>query len=457
MTLNKNLLHNALRLDFLSFLHKAFRTLNPSSEYIDNWHLNIISQYLTAAKTGLIKRLIINMPPRALKSICTSVAFPAWILGHNPASKIIVASYTNSLSLKHSLDCRNIMESSWYKEIFPNTVLSKNQNQKSKFMTTQNGFRMSTSVGGSVTGEGADILIIDDPHNPVHIYSSKMRSKAIDWYDNTFSSRLNDPNNGVIILVMQRLHEEDLTAHLLNKTNEWRLLKIPAIATHDIDFKTFKFISGSSLYPNFFKFYSTLSQDIGLENFNAQYLQEPIINKSTILSLDKISFYDNLPIYEFLVQSWDTAIKIGENCDFSVGTVWAVSKGKYYLLDFFKKQLAYLELKNTIKNFAALYNSTKILIEDKASGQNLIQDLCAEELFNIIPILPKLDKITRFASVSHLFEIGKVLLPRNKFQEYLTELINFPKVKHDDAIDSTSQFLYYMKSSEYKIARIREF
>ena len=454
---NKNLFHNALRLDFLSFLHKSFRTLNPSSEYIDNWHLNIISQHLIAAKNGSLKRLIINIPPRALKSICTSVAFPAWILGHNPASKIIVASYANSLSLKHSLDCRNIMESSWYKEIFPKTILSKKQNQKSKFMTSQNGFRMATSVGGSVTGEGADILIIDDPHNPFHLYSSKLRSKAIEWYDNTFSSRLNDPNNGVIILVMQRLHEEDLTAHLLNKNNGWKLLKIPAIARHDIDFKTFKFISGSSLYPSLYEFYSALSQDIGLENFNAQYLQEPIINKDTILTLDKISFYDNLPNYEFLVQSWDTAIKIGENCDFSVGTVWAVSKGKYYLLDFFKKKLSYLELKTTVKNFASLYNPAKILIEDKASGQNLIQDLLSEELLNIIPILPKLDKITRFASVAHLFELGKVLLPRNKFLEYLTELINFPKVKHDDAIDSTSQFLQYMKSSQFKIARIRDF
>ncbi|WP_341789344.1 hypothetical protein [Rickettsia endosymbiont of Polydrusus tereticollis] len=191
MAYSKELLNAVLRQDFHSFIIKVFNTINPGIEYRLNWHTELISDYLLAVQNGDINRLIINVPPRSLKSVCVSVAWSAWILGHDPTKRIMTASYSQILSIKHSLDCRFVLSTDWYRQLFPDTILSKEHNQKSKFLTTANGFRFATSVGGSATGEGGDILIIDDPHNPSQINSYKMRKKVIEWFEQVFVTRLN--------------------------------------------------------------------------------------------------------------------------------------------------------------------------------------------------------------------------------------------------------------------------
>ncbi|XVN43007.1 MAG: hypothetical protein RCG15_01525 [Candidatus Rickettsia vulgarisii] len=183
MTYSKKLLNAILRQDFNSFINKVFTIVNHGVEYQANWHIKLIGEYLQAVEKGEIKRLIINIPPISLKSICIGVAWPAWLLGHDPTKRIISTSYSQVLSDKHSLDCRLVMSSDWYQQLFPKTILSKTHNRKSKFLTTSNGFRFATSVGGSVTGEGGDILIIDDPHNPGQIASEKIRNKTIEWFE----------------------------------------------------------------------------------------------------------------------------------------------------------------------------------------------------------------------------------------------------------------------------------
>ncbi len=155
-----------LKNDFSSFIGKTLATCDPAAEYLPNWHIDLIAEYLEAARKSEITRLIINMPPRSLKSICVSVAWPAWLLGNNPSSRIIAASYAQSLAVKHSIDARMVIGSDWYKRIFPDVHLARDQNEKSKFMTTKRGFRMAASVGGAITGEGGNYLIIDDPINP---------------------------------------------------------------------------------------------------------------------------------------------------------------------------------------------------------------------------------------------------------------------------------------------------
>ena len=170
---NKKLLSAILRNNLPCFIHKSFQTINPNCHYDHNWHIDLICDYLNEVEKGNIKRLIINIPPRTLKSVCITVAWPAWLLGQNSKLRIIAASYAQNISIKHSLDCRFIIESEWYKNIFPNTLISKKENRKSKFITTDFGMRFATSVGGSVTGEGGDILILDDPHNPNQINSKK--------------------------------------------------------------------------------------------------------------------------------------------------------------------------------------------------------------------------------------------------------------------------------------------
>lgn len=458
-------LHAILRTNFSSFIHKTFNTINPGIKYLPNWHIDLIADYLENARNGNIKRLIINMPPRALKSVCVSVAWPAWILGQDPTQRILVASYSQILGIKHSMDTRFVMQSDWYRKIFSKTILSKKHNQKSKFMTTQHGFRFGTSVGGSVTGEGGDILVIDDPHNPTHIHSPKMRGKAIEWFEQTFSTRLNDRTKGAIVLVMQRLHEEDLSGHLMNSApNVWEILKIPAICPEDrkliVSGKCIELREGGMLHGarDNQDTLLRLEQEIGVHNFAAQYLQEPISKASVLLSSSDICYASDIPDYfEYYAQSWDTAIKVSEESDYSVCTLWGVIQSTYYLVDVLRKRMTYPELKTTAEKLNARYSPRIILIEDAASGQSLIQDLRADGMMNIVSQKPKLDKITRFAAVIPLFQSSSVILKQNAswLKYFLVEVTTFPHGKHDDVVDSVSQFLGYMKTQQRKEVRIR--
>jgi predicted phage terminase large subunit-like protein len=454
MEYDKKLLDAVLRQDFSSFINKVFHTINPGAEYQANWHIDLIADYLEAVRAGSIKRLIINMPPRALKSVCVSVAWPAWLLAQKPSSRIMAASYSASLSIKHSLDCRLVVNSNWYQELFPHTKLSRKHNQKSKFLTTENGFRFATSIGGSATGEGGDILIIDDPHNPTQINSLTLRNKVIEWFEQTFVTRLNDKNKGAIVLVMQRLHADDLSAHLIS-SGGWELLKIPTIAPKDMYYNV-----GSNKYiykqgellnqkRDQIEFLNNIEREIGPRNYAAQFLQEPLPANFSLLIPDDISYYSELPEkFDHYIQSWDTAIKTSEKADYSVGTCWGVEGDKFYLLDMVRKKMSYPDLKKAIEDFAAKFRPRYLLIEDKASGQSIIQDLKLQSHNNIIAIKPKLDKVTRFASVVAIFQCGKALLPDKASykRELIRELTSFPNSPHDDIVDSISQFLNFSKT-----------
>ncbi len=203
----------------------------PGCEYNDYQYIKVIADRLEAANVGKMRRIIFNMPPRSMKSMCISVAWPAWILGNQPTARIIVASYSRLLSEKHSLDTRCIIQSSWYRKLFPEVELSKDQNTKYKFQTLQRGFRIATSVGGTLTGEGGDFIIVDDPLSPAQALSETFRKRVTNWFDQTLVTRLNDRKKGVIVLVMNRLHQEDLTGHLLSKPkNIWHHVCLPIIA-----------------------------------------------------------------------------------------------------------------------------------------------------------------------------------------------------------------------------------
>lgn len=460
----KEFLETILRQDFPSFIGKVFSTINPGAKYRANWHIELIAEYLEGVRLGQIKRLIINMPPRALKSVCVSVAWPAWLLSINPGTRIMVASYSSILSIKHSMDTRLVVSSSWYKKLFPKTELSKSHNQKSKFLTTKNGFRFATSVGGSATGEGGDFLIIDDPHNPTQINSLKMRNRVIEWFEQTFITRLNDKKNGAIVLVMQRLHQEDLSAHL-QSSKSWEILKIPALASKDIEYNYSKFhkiYKEGEILDNIRdtrEFLQNLEREIGSRNYAAQFLQEPLPANYHLLSPDNIHYFKNLPDrFDFFVHSWDTAIKTSETSDYTVGTVWGIIQNKYYLVQMIRKKLIYSDLKNEIHKQIHKYKPRFVLIEDKASGQSLIQDLKISGFNNIKAIKPSLDKITRFASVTHLFESGIVLLPAKAAvsRAITSEITNFPNGKHDDIVDSISQFLNFIKQQNgNNLAQVR--
>lgn len=445
-------------LNFEKFIERVFCCADPSTTYLPNWHIGVVAEHLQEVANGNMRRLIINIPPRSLKSICVSVAFPAWLLGVNPATRIMAASYSNILSIKHSLDTRLVLESDWYRQMFPATVICDDQNEKSKFVTTKRGFRFATSVGGSATGEGADILIVDDPHNPLQAASQVQRQKAINWFEQTFSTRLNNKKKGAIIIVMQRLHADDLSGRMLKKGG-WKHLCLPAVSEkrlvyyYDTEKKIINV--GDYLHPDRegAEEIATAKRELGSQGFAAQYQQMPMRLKGGMVEPGWIKRYENkgegLGIRGkkdsdcFISQSWDTAIKLGGGNDYSACTTWMETKSGYYLLDVVALRLEYPALKSKCIALAKKWNPKAILIEDKGSGQSLLQDLRASTKLPLIAINPKGDKITRFARVTTLFEAGRIYLPDQAtwLEDYETQLFSFPNIPHDDMVDSTSQYL----------------
>src|ERR1700730_15385288 len=232
MEITKKEYQAILRKDFVAFVERGFRELNPQTEFKHNWHIDVIADTLEQCRAGKLRRLIINIPPRYLKSHMTSISFAAWLLGHNPAAQIICASYAQDLSDKLAADCRSLMTSEWYQDLFQSTRLATRRQAVHDFMTTEKGFRLATSVGGVLTGRGADFIIIDDALKPDEALSETQRNAVNNWYDHTLASRLNDKRTGCIILIMQRLHEDDLVGHVLRR-HDWSVLKFPAIAEED--------------------------------------------------------------------------------------------------------------------------------------------------------------------------------------------------------------------------------
>lgn len=455
----------ALQQDFSAFLHQSVATLNPHAEYQENWHHDLLGAYLAAIETGEISRLIINMPPRHLKSLCVSVAWPAWLLGNNPAKRIIVASYASALSLKRSQDCRAILESDWFRCSFPQTQLMQGQNEKHKYLTTQHGFRLATSVGGGVTGEGGDVLIVDDPLNPHQAESRFFRNLSNRWFEQTFSTRLNDKKRGAIVIVMQRLHRQDLSGFLQQK-NGWEVLELPAIARRTQHFILplfdHRFMQESALHParEDLAILQKLQHEMGSHAFNAQYLQQPQSLEDGMVKPHWIIRYTETPDTPHITQSWDTAIKTGNQNDPSVCLTFASHENQHYLLEVLREKLEYPQLRKAILAQAERWKPQAILIEDKASGQSLLQDLRQQTPLPVIPCTPTLDKLTRFAAITPQIEAGRLLLPLQAhwLSAFETELFSFPETIHDDQIDALSQYLQWQlrreKAGKMQVRRI---
>ena len=224
-------LNAILRTDFESFLRRSVAPLNPGMPYLPNWHIRAIAYQLERIRRGEITRLIINMPPRHLKSLTVSVAFPAFLLGLEPWHRIFVISYASELALKHARDSRSIMEAAWYRRAFPEMQIKRSTDEE--ITTTKKGFRKATSPGGTLTGLGGDILILDDPQKPIDAQSKTRRDSLNQWFTNTLMSRLDNKVKGAIIVVTQRVHMDDLSGHLIGGSDAWEVLSLPAIAECD--------------------------------------------------------------------------------------------------------------------------------------------------------------------------------------------------------------------------------
>ncbi len=487
-------LHAILRNDFKSFVIKVFNEVSGNSTYSDNWHIDVICQELMDTYEGKHNKIIINVPPRHMKSIICSIAFPAFILGHNPKETIICVSYADSLAEKLALDCRNVIESAWYRAIFPHTVLSKSKKGIGDFETTKGGGRFSTSVGGSLTGRGGNIIIIDDPMSPKDANSDTIREKTNDWYSNTLISRLNDKNAGKIIVIMQRTHELDFTGHLLDIDPSFHHITMPAIAEQEERWtirnhigkeKTISRKVGEALHSarESLEKLKEIQNIMGGYYFAGQYQQNPVSRGGNIIKEAWFQYYNladiekmikERKIFAFRIgQSWDVAAKAGVDNDYSVCiTYLALEKGLILILDVYRDKLEFPDLYRKIfekmREAQAKYSYLdrpfrKLIIEETSAGIGLIQSLKRDLLpyyakSVLQPFKPEADKATRLKNISQIIERGFCQFPDDNppwWKDFKKELITFPNGKHDDQCDALSQLLVHELTVKDNISWLR--
>lgn len=453
--MNERDIFNALlRSDLKSFLHRCVLAVNPGARFVPNWHIDAIVYQLERIRRGEINRLIINVPPRYLKSIMASVAFSAFLLGQDPRRRIICLSYGAELAAKHAGDCRAVMQSNWYRWAFSGTQISRVSD--SDIHTTLRGFRKTTSIGGTLTGLGGDLIIIDDPQKATDAQSQALRDQANQWFSNSLLSRLDNKERGAIIVVMQRVHLNDLTGYVLENSDDWTVLSLPAIAETDerIQIGNDKFHIrkvGEALHPEYesLKTLNRLRREMGSELFQAQYQQAPVPSGGAMIRKQWLRYYDTPPERTSrmrIIQSWDCAGKEGALNSWSVCTTWLiVDKRDYYLLDVTRGRFEYPKLRQTALALAERYDPTTILIEDTSAGIALGQELRQLGRYRVNSIQVERDKVTRLYVQAAKFEAGNVYFPRNApfLLDLEAELLSFPQGKHDDQVDSMTQALAF--------------
>lgn len=459
MPLSRREYHAVLRWDPVAFTERAFYQLNPTTPYVHNWHLDVLAAKLEACRRGTIRRLIVCLPPRSLKSLYASVALPAWWLGHDPSAQILCVSYAQELANKHALDCRSVMTSPWYQALFSTRLTRPNQALE-ELTTTQQGVRLATSVGGVLTGRGADVLIIDDPLKPEDALSASQRTRVNEWFSHTLYSRLNSKAAGVIILIMQRLHEDDLVGHVWQQ-EPWEVVSFPAIAEADEEHvietpfgrTRVRRRAGEALHPEreSLEVLASIRKAIGPYDFASQYQQTPAPREGHLVKRAWLKTYrpEELPsTFDQIVQSWDTANKASELANYSVCTTWGIKGKQSYLLHVYRQQVNYPDLKRAVLDQWRQWHATVILIEDRASGTQLLQELVTEGL-PIQGVRSTEEKQVRLYAQTAVMENGFVSLPQEApwLDTYLHELTSFPGSKHSDQVDSTSQALSWIKEA----------
>jgi predicted phage terminase large subunit-like protein len=458
-----------LREDLYCFIRAVFPIVSPGASFAPNWHIEAIAFALTRVLKGETKRLIITVPPRSLKSICTSVAFPAFVLGHDPTRRIICVSYAEGLARKHANDCRAIMRSTPYNRLFPQTRISAAKDTELEFATTRGGNRLSTSVGGTLTGRGGNLIIIDDPLKPQEAYSEAARESTKQWYSNTLLSRLDDKTNDAIIVVMQRLHLDDLVGHLLEQEG-WAHLNLPAIAEteHQIPIgqgRVHLRRPGDLLHPEREPraALDEFRRSMGSLDFAAQYQQQPVAEGGNLIKWDWFKFYQEPPARhsgDRIIVSWDTALSSKELSSYSACVVLHVKGETAYVLDVVRERLEYPDLKRKViavyRKWRNACSRFELVIENKGSGMSLIQDLKREGIY-AIAVDPEGDKAMRMNAQTARIEAGSVLLPRQAhwLDEFRAEILAFPAGRYSDQVDAFSQALhraFNARPSECRVA-----
>ena len=463
------------------FIREAWNVVEPGTPLAWNWHIDAVAEHLEAVTRGQIRKLLINIPPGHMKSLLVSVFWPAWEWLQKPEKRGIFSSYASDLSVRDSVRCRSVIESQWFRQSFePDWELAGDQNVKSFFVNTKMGFRISLSVTGKGTGFRGDCVTVDDPLNAADAYSKAARDSAIFWWDKTMSSRLNDMRTGSKVIVMQRLHEEDLSGHVL-ALGGYEHLCLPSefdpsrrcvTSLGVIDKRE---AEGEALFPEMFPF-EVLKQarvDLGTDGFSGQHQQEPVSAEGGMFHRDWWRFWSDggqrvrrdgnlvarprgcsdlpprpLPEkFDRVVLSLDATFKDAKASDFVCLTKWGFLGADRFLLRRIKERLDFVKTKHLMIVESAIEPiAEKKLVEDKANGPAIISEL-KSKIPGLVAIEPKGSKEARAYSVQPEVEAGNVYLPDGAdwLEDYVGELATFPLSKNDDQVDSTSQALIEAK------------
>ena len=428
-----------VRTDFLSFIK------NMWPDFIEGSHHRVIADKFNRLAKGELKRLIINMPPRHTKSEFASFFLPAWMIGKNPKLKIIQATHTAELAVNFGRKAKHLIDSEDYQNIFK-TRLQEDSKAAGRWNTSDGGEYFAVGVQGAVTGRGADLLIIDDPHSEQDVNSPNAFEKAYEWYTSGPRQRLQP--GGIIVMVMTRWSTKDLTQRLVNaqseeKADQWEVVEFPAILPN-----------GKPVWPEYWKIedLESVKASAGIAKWNAQYMQDPTSEEGALIKREwwKDWEHDEMPNIEHVIQSYDTAYLKKETADYSAITTWGVfrpnedSPRQLILLDSYKARLEFPELRRVAKEHYDYWHPETVIIEAKASGLPLMYELRQMGIpaMNFTPSKGQ-DKIARVNAVSPMFESGQVWAPLKKqfAQEMVEECAAFPYGDHDDLVDSMSQAL----------------
>lgn len=419
--------------------------------FVHGRHHAVMAKKFEAIANGTLKRLIINMAPRHTKSEFASYLLPSWFLGKYPGKKIIQSSNTSDLAVNFGRKVRNLVGSEQYSTVFPNVSLRQDSKSAGRWATNQNGEYFAIGVGGTVTGKGADLLIIDDPHSE---QEAAMASGNADVFDKTYEWYTSGPRQrlqpgGAIVIVMTRWGDRDLTGRIIKdsvmrgKGEEWEVVEFPAIMP-----------SGSPLWPEFWSLeeLEALKEELPPAKWNAQYQQSPTGEEGALVKRDwwQVWQKENPPACEFVIQSWDTAFTKSERSDFSACTTWGVfhlnddpNDVNVILLDAFQKRMEFPELKEKAYAHYMDWQPDAFVVEAKAAGTPLIFELRRMGLV-VSEYTPSRgnDKFVRLNSVTDLFRSGKVWAPETRWaQEVIEQMASFPNGSHDDLVDSSTQAL----------------
>ena len=466
------------------FVKQAWNVVEPGIPFIPSWHIEAICEHLEAVTHGDIRFLLINIPPRHSKSTIVSVMWPMWEWLEIPHAKYLCASYAGTLSTRDNLKARRLLQSNWYQERWGHLFkLTGDQNAKQRFENDKTGYRIATSVGGTATGEGGSRLLLDDPHGAQEAQSDAMRESTIEWFDQAWSSRMNDPQHDAMIVVMQRLHEADVSGHILNDLSGWEHVCIPAewdgkkrttsLGVYDPRTTIDELICPDRFGPEEI---TRLKQALGEYGTAGQLQQDPSPTGGGILKVSHFQKWpadQGLPPFQYILQSYDCAFTEKTTGDPTACTVWAIfthnGKRNAMLIDAWDEHLSYPELrKRAVNDWTTEYGGMtkdsphsrarrpdRILVEAKASGQSLIQDLRLARV-PVIGYNPGLaDKISRAHQASPTLELDLIWIPESSknpghfvswAQKFIKQLEKFPVADHDDYVDTFTQAIIYFKN-----------